>query len=443
MAIDFGRRRWVWLLLSLGTPAATISGAVTPGEVPEECRRPPGTTAHGPPLPGARGCTALDVIQFPGVVLDPVLSAIDDIVVRFADPAAAAPLRDLARGLAPARLFTERARTLLPEGAVCEGAAAARQATNVLSQVRDRATLRLRQIASQPQHEPQAGDATDQGARWAAANNLQSRLTQAALLAVEAQTVTQAVCRDLGPVIAVRGEWSKIDTARNRGRLTDGTVLGLVAQGYADAPHAGRVFSGSIRRLSDGTGLILTHAGDEPEIEELQPIGCVELRIAPVQPFAPTFPTGVIPTGANGRRGLQAPPQGAEPYALHKIEAYPLLLGRTLLERGMRVAAVKRPCLFDTLDSETKHHRYSLDVELEIGSPKKKHQLAWELDPGGPPSPQPDGIAWIGDNGTLNVRYKVEECTLEPTAKPWVSRVSPNDVEACVAASGDCACTTT
>ena len=176
---------------------------------------------------------------------------------------------------------------------------------------------------------------------------------------------------------------------------------------------------------------------------DLQPIGCVELRIAPVQPFAPTFPTGVIPTGADGRRGLQAPAQGSEPYALHKIEAYPTFNGRTLLERGMRVAAVKRPCLFDTLDSETNHHRYSLDVELEIGSPKKKRQLAFELDPGGPPSPQPDGIAWTGRNGTLTVRYKVEECTLKPAAKAWVSRVSPTDVEACVAASGDCACTTT
>jgi hypothetical protein len=443
MAIEAGRRPWVWLLLSLGAPAATLSGAEASREVPEECRRPAGAIGHGTPLPGARGCTALDVIQFPGVVLDPVLSAIDDVMARFADPAAGGPLPDLARGLTPARLFMERARTLLPEGAVCEGAAAARQAADVLSQVRGRAALRLRQISSEPQHEPQAGDATDQGARWAAANNLQSRLAQAALLAVEAQSVTQALCRNLGPVVTVRGEWSKIDSARNRGRLTDGTVLGLVAQGYADAPHAGRVFSGSIRRLSDGTGLILTHAGDDPEIEELQPIGCVELRIAPVQPFAPTFPTGVIPTGANGRRGLQAPPQGAEPYALHKIEAYPTFIGRTLLERGMRVAAVKRPCIFDTLDSETKHHRYSLDVELEIGSPMKKHQLAWELDPGGPPSPQPDGIAWTGVNGTLTVRYKVQECTLEPAAKPWVSRVSPNDVEACVAASGDCACTTT
>jgi hypothetical protein len=58
MAIEVGRRRCVWLLLSLGAlPAATISAAVRPEEVPEECRRPPGTFGHAAVQldPGAHG----------------------------------------------------------------------------------------------------------------------------------------------------------------------------------------------------------------------------------------------------------------------------------------------------------------------------------------------------------------------------------------------------
>jgi peptidase M23-like protein len=445
MPIKAGWRHLASLLLAFwALPAANVPAAETAGEeVPEECRRPAGARGQGTPVAGAHGCTALDVIQFPGVVLDPLLGAIDDLVARFATPAATAPMRNVPRRLARARRLAERARLLLPEGAVCEGAAAARRTAEVLSRLEERAALRLREIGSEPQQDPQAGDAGDDGARWATVNNLQARLAQAGVLADEVVAVTDAVCRDLGPLTAVRGEVSKIDTARKRAVLTDGTVLGLLAQGYADAPHAGAAFSGAMRRLSDGTGLAYGYANDTPEIVELQANGCIELRIAPVQPFGPTFPTGVIPTGANGRRGLQAPPQGSEPYALHKIEAYPTWNGRTLLERGMRVAAVKRPCLLDTLDSETSNHRYSLDVDLEIGSPKKTHPLAWELDPGGPPSPQPDGIAWTGSNGTLTVRYKVEQCTLKPSAPAWVSRVSPSDVQACVAASGDCACTAT
>jgi hypothetical protein len=431
-----------WPLLALCATAAPLAAAERVDEIADECRRPAGARVVGAPIPGARGCTALDVVQFPGVVLDPARRAIADLAARFAGPSTEPPVPRLRRGLARAETRIGRARAMLPDGAVCDGAAVVQRTVLGLTRLEARAAARLRQIGAEPQDQPEAGDATDQGARHAAVHDLQSRLARAALLAGEAAAVLDGVCRDLGPLTAARGVLSKIDSARNRAVLGDGTALGLVSRGYDSAPHAGAAFSGALRRFSDGTGLVMAYAKDTPDLVELQPLGCIELRIAPVQPFPPTFWNGV-PLGANGRRGLPPPPQGSAPYALHEIGAYPTFDGRTILERGMRVAAVKRPCVYDTLDSETSHHRYSLDVDLQIGNPKKTRVLAFELDPGGTPAPGPDGIAWTGSNGTLTVRYKVEQCTLKAAQEAWVSRVSSDDVRACVEASGDCACSAT
>jgi hypothetical protein len=429
----------VLFLLSVAySVAAASTAAEGDEEVAPECRRPDGR--DGPaPLPGAHGCTALDVIQFPGVMLDQVLAAVEDIHARIGRPPASPALREFRPGLAHVRRAAAHARELLPDGAVCEGAAKVAQAAQVLARLETRAGARLREIESEPQADPRVGDATEQGGRWAAMHYIQVRFAQSGQLAREAEMVIDGVCRSLAPAAALRGQVSKIDDGRRRAKLTDGTLLGLTAKGYAAAPHAGSSFSASVHRLPDGTGLVAQYSPDVPDLVEINPLGCIELRVAPVQPFNPPFFTGES-LNSDGRRGLLPPPQGSAPYALHRLEAYPKFSGHTLLERGMRVAAVKRPCLLDSVDSETSYHRYSLDVDLEIGTPKKTRQLAFELDPGNPPVPQPDGIDWTGSNGTLTVRYKVQECTLKPAAQPWVSRVSTSDVQACAAASGDCAC---
>src|SRR5688500_16573141 len=121
--------RAVLALAAAVLAAPTASATERDGEVAEECRRPAGARPQGTPVPGARGCTALDVIQFPGVMLDPVLGAIDDVATRFAKRPTTSPVRNLPRGLGRARRSAERALALLPEGAVCDGAAAARRTT--------------------------------------------------------------------------------------------------------------------------------------------------------------------------------------------------------------------------------------------------------------------------------------------------------------------------
>ena len=100
-------------------------------------------------------------------MLDPVLAAVEDIDARIGRRPASPALREFRFGLARARRAGGDARELLPDGAVCEGAARAAQATQALVRLQTRAGARLREIESEPQQDPRAGDATEEGGHWA------------------------------------------------------------------------------------------------------------------------------------------------------------------------------------------------------------------------------------------------------------------------------------
>jgi hypothetical protein len=351
----------------------------------DPCRStPPGALRVHP------GCSALEVVQHPETLADPILQVVDAIREALLARVATTPepeLEQIRVDLAEATAAIEGGAATVRSGDPCAGqrtlgAADADFSAAVLGfdPLIDRA-----RVASIPTMDH--GDFFVRQALVLDLRSWQDQVREAREAAAGVAEAVRAACAAASPMIAEGVRIGRVSDDLRRIELEDGRLFGL-----SDPVSWQGVVSDGLEVTLEGLGfgdgtavaieVIGQTAGNVPQLR------CVQLRYAPVQAF---------------------PPYSQGPPILHFPQGY-IVGGVHQLEHGMAVAAV-------SICPPVEGKRYSLDIKADFedrdGNAVTDYPLAPDLRPGETPVLLPGQIG-TGTTGTLKATYRVQTCATAP-----------------------------
>lgn len=323
---------------------------------------------------GVRGCSALEIAQEPHLFLRRAVKAIDEARATLGREDMLAPV---ARGLDEGRARFQAAADRIRAGDVCGGLSEYDGGLAML----DRAGTDMDQVLAvmTPVVQREGAGRTDHsGDDHVTIDALEIRrvlIGQAAAAARDADLL-RAPCAAASEERVVRGAVMRTLDASRRVELADGRVFGLPAGPHAI--HEGMDLQARALEFPDGTGILLDgpDARVRPGGIDVAKVSCVDLRIAPVQPFEPS---------------------AVGPYTLHHPDAY-FVDPRYRLEEGMRLATVRRyhngqpTCGAGTGGRARTFKQYSLRLELQYNGSATWVTLASDLVDGETPVALPPDL---------------------------------------------------
>lgn len=343
-----------------------------------------------------RGCAVFELVRRPEAVLGGVLADLDDRRAALADNSLYA---EGVRHLDAGRAQIDTAASALRQGDFCRALEAydgARQELDLAAQaVSASAGDQAARLLADWRPAEDVTEAESQAA-WL---RLQEGLTQrTAANAAAPEDVLHSACGAVAGALSVSGTVQSVDDSTGIVRLTSGEIYTLAAgiAGSFSAPIVpGASLSGRGFLFNDRTGAIVTWTvpppgpppGPDPSAD------CLQLRIAPVQPFKPF---------------------GASPYTLHDPLGYAGASFSLDLEDGMRVAAVDTGC---PASGGFATYRWTMKVDVTDTVTQQKTTIAVDLGNGDEPVALPFYFT-KSDASTLQVTTYRQSCLLANCGTP-------------------------
>ena len=399
------------------------------------CAQKPDHPDEDPP---SKDYPVLELMTFPGRTLNPIVADIENLQERALSSTQfrkfIAQLNNVKHNVIQTKGFLSDGKPLRAMRGID---LAQRTARRMIDSAHKSQSKLLRSRVTQ--NEAAAGDTSEAGFELAGLDYLLARFETLERSLQETHRLYQRLpsARDLQ---RIKGTVLKADDANNRLILTDGKVIALPKRGLDFSISVGSNFLGTAYALDDGSDFVVTIAAATDLELSIVPGACIDFGIAPVQPFPPEFPEGRFQggfaLGDYGRQGLEGPQLGTEPYTVHDMDAYLRPFGSYVIEEGMRVVAVKRPCPTDISDTDEDFQRYSLSAVLRIPGPNAT--IAAQLEPGDEPVPLPEDLG--GVVGTIDVSYRQQHCVLKDGETKWVAAVDRDELVDCSDTSAPCPC---
>ncbi len=369
---------------------------------------------------GDRAFPALDALQFPERRLGPIRDMLAELIARSSNNN---DLEELLGAFLNAEDDLDNALTLFPEGELKRGFTELGNAGQTLASALGAFSGRIEEILKEPifSDESNLGDSGPQGERLSPLFAMEQDLQPLVAELSKQVLVYEQINAASGPTQSQAGVIMKINDADRRVRLATGEVIGLRRSDGTQLDANLSITSSTKKGLGDGSSMFESvAAGINPAL--FQDVSdCIELRVAPVQPFEPFFDQGKFhpfsgePLGTYGRKGLQAATPQSDPYVAHKFVAYENAnaLGASVLEQGMRLIAFKKPCLGDFGDTQEDFHRYSIEIEAVTSA--GNFVLATQLEP----ADNPVGVIGLPTEEivTFDIKYKRQHCTHLPSSE--------------------------